>query len=124
MIYFTDLYIGLYEGISFTYFAYILIFSLGALFSSIELGSKTKNAFSFIVANISASVIFFGISNLGVWWATPLYSTDLQGLVECFILAIPFYPNTLVSQVLYATVIQLSATYLILPALKKQTSRA
>ncbi len=124
VLYLTDFYYGLYDGIAFTYFAYILIFSLGALFSSIDLGSKVLNAFSFLAANISASVIFFAVSNIGVWWATPLYTFDLQGLVECFVLAIPFYPNTLMSQIIYATVIQLSATWLILPAIKKHTSRA
>lgn len=107
LVFFTDLILGMYDGIAFTYFAYVLIFSMGALFASFKFESKVIKSTYFILMNISASVLFFIISNLGVWWSTPLYSHDFQGFVECFVLAIPFYPMSLTSQLLYALVLQI-----------------
>ena len=118
-IFVTDSIIGLYEGVAFTYFAYILIFSLGALYASIGHQSKVAKGLYFVASNVAASVIFFVISNVGVWWATPLYAHNFQGLMECFVLAIPFYPATLASQVFFASLLQGLVVAGLLPSLHR-----
>lgn len=124
LIFLTDLALGLYDGILFVYLAYAFIVGLGALFAKLKFQSKTLKFGYFVMLNVSASVIFFVISNLGVWWATPLYSQDLQGLLECFVLAIPFYPMSLASQVMYAVAIQASMSWGLMPALASLKERA
>lgn len=48
-----------------------------------------------------ASVVFFVITNIGAWITLPMYTKDVTGLVACFTLAIPFFINTLLGNLLY-----------------------
>ena len=50
---------------------------------------------------IGSSLIFFIISNFGVWMG-PLY---IKSLMACYIDAIPFYQNTLAGNIFYSTVL-------------------
>jgi hypothetical protein len=49
---------------------------------------------------LSASVSFFVISNLTVWAAWSMYPKTWSGLSNCFIAALPFFRNSLVSETL------------------------
>lgn len=49
------------------------------------------------------SISFFLISNFGVWTGS-WYPHTWQGLVSCFVNAIPFYRNTLISDLVFTTV--------------------
>lgn len=46
------------------------------------------------LAALTASTVFFVVSNLGVWM-TPWYPSTMSGLMACFASAIPFFGNTL-----------------------------
>ena len=50
---------------------------------------------------LSGSVVFFLISNLGVWVAGGLCPRTTAGLWECYVAAIPFLRNTLAGDVVY-----------------------
>ena len=50
----------------------------------------------------SLSAIFFIISNLGVWFLGNLYEKNLEGLIKCYFLAIPFFKNTLFSTLIFS----------------------
>ncbi|TVR12770.1 MAG: hypothetical protein EA391_14830 [Balneolaceae bacterium] len=54
---------------------------------------------------IGASLIFFIISNFGVWIHSPMYPLTLEGLVMCYTAAIPFFHNTLAGNVVYSVVL-------------------
>ena len=54
----------------------------------------------------SAAVIFFILSNFGVWISGG-YGYTLNGLISCYILAIPFFGNTFVSTIIYSALIEL-----------------
>lgn len=56
-----------------------------------------------LMSTLSA-VIFFVISNLGVWACADYYTKDLPGLSACFIAALPFFVNTLMSSYLYSSI--------------------
>lgn len=49
-----------------------------------------------------ASVIFFIVTNFGVWLMG--YPKTLDGFILCYTLAIPFFTNTLISTILYSVV--------------------
>ncbi|MDT8069942.1 MAG: DUF6580 family putative transport protein [Terriglobia bacterium] len=53
-------------------------------------------------ASLIASISFFLISNLGVFLAWNMYPKTWAGLVECYTLALPFFRNTLVSDMVFA----------------------
>ncbi len=51
--------------------------------------------------SLTGSILFFLISNLG-WWATSsLYPKSIAGLADCYVAAIPFFPPTIVGDLLY-----------------------
>src|SRR5262245_30583538 len=52
-------------------------------------------------AVLSSAVVFFLLSNFGVW-ASGYYPRTWAGLVECYTAALPFFRNTLASDVLYS----------------------
>jgi hypothetical protein len=47
-------------------------------------------------------MLFFILTNLGVWALTPLYPKTLSGLSECYVAALPFFRNTLAGDLLYS----------------------
>jgi len=47
------------------------------------------------VAAVSGSVVFYVVTNLGVWLVGDLYPRTLDGLATCYIAAIPIFRNTL-----------------------------
>jgi hypothetical protein len=49
----------------------------------------------------TAMTAHFFISNFAVWALTPWYTHNVEGLAECFTLAIPFYPNSVVSTLVF-----------------------
>ena len=58
-------------------------------------------------AAILSSVLFFIVTNFGVWltgggW---FYPKTLQGLIECYTLAIPFFRNSLAGDLVYTGVL-------------------
>lgn len=75
-----------------------------ALTISVLIGRYFKSSSSFRAGFLSATasaIIFFLITNFAVWQWAGLYPRTLAGLSECFLAAIPFFRNTLVSDLLY-----------------------
>jgi len=50
--------------------------------------------------SLGASVFFFVTSNLATWAEGLLYPLTFAGLVQCFVLAIPFFGNTVAADLL------------------------
>ena len=53
----------------------------------------------------AASILFFVVTNLGVWTFDGLYPMTFQGLVGCYVAAIPFFQNSLLGNLFYAAVL-------------------
>jgi uncharacterized protein DUF6580 len=54
---------------------------------------------------VSASVFFYLVTNFGVWLTSGMYAHTWSGLVGCYTLAIPFFRNTLLSDVIYTSLL-------------------
>ncbi|MCX7675382.1 MAG: hypothetical protein N2Z70_06085 [Bdellovibrionaceae bacterium] len=48
------------------------------------------------------SLGFFLISNFGVWWQGGLYTRDLEGFLQCYWLALPFFKTTISSDLVFS----------------------
>ena len=98
----SDLFIGFYENMIFVYASLLLI---TFVFHKISKKINYKNLFIYCFAG---SLIFFIFSNFGVWaLGSPgvldvAYERNISGLVECYILAIPFFGNTFLSTLIFA----------------------
>lgn len=53
-------------------------------------------------SSLLASLFFFIVTNFAVWAEGRLYERTWGGLIECYVMAIPFLRNTLIGDVMYA----------------------
>lgn len=88
----TDLFLGLSWINLFVYASFAMISYLGMKSESIRISTV-----------LSSSVLFFVVSNFGVWLL--YYPKTLAGLTSCFTLAIPFFTNTLSGDLVYTAVL-------------------
>jgi hypothetical protein len=80
-----------------------------------------------IGASIAGSVLFYVITNFGVWLSPPyMYDQTLSGLVQCYVAAIPFFRNTLAGDLLYVGAIfgLYEMGKRLIPSLNGQTAKA
>ena len=64
-----------------------------------------------ITGAIISALLFFMITNFGVW-TSGFYGYSIQGFIECYILAIPFFTNTLISTIIFSILIELFYSFL------------
>ena len=57
------------------------------------------------LAAVTGAILFFVVTNFGVWALGSYYPKTVAGLTECFVAAIPFLWNTLTSDLFYATIL-------------------
>jgi hypothetical protein len=103
----SDLFIGFYSISLFVYLAFILIIT----YSSFIKKYRIKNI-------ILSSVIFFIITNFGVWLMGG-YPKSIEGLVLCYTMAIPFFTNSIIADLFFSAILyygfeQIEKRYLIL----------
>jgi hypothetical protein len=65
---------------------------------------RNLNVKNVILSTLTASVLFFVTTNFAVWAFGALYPKTVGGLIDCFILAIPFFRNTLMGDFFYSGV--------------------
>jgi hypothetical protein len=56
-------------------------------------------------ASLACSVSFFFVSNFAVWATGTMYPLTLAGLGACYVAAIPFFRNTVASDLLFSAVL-------------------
>ena len=95
----SDAVLGFYRGMGTVYFSVALIVVLGML------ALRRASAPRVGVAAIVSSVLFFAVTNFGMWLFSGFYPRSLAGLETCFIAAIPFFQNTLAGDLFYAALL-------------------
>lgn len=85
-----------------------ILFTYGSIFLIILLGRILKNDTNYNTVkttafSLLASAIFFIITNFGTWLFSNMYSLDLQGLIQCYVAAIPFNKFSWLSDLFYVT---------------------
>jgi hypothetical protein len=96
----SDLVIGFHATQPFVYGSYALIALLGRGLINNKDGERP--VWSAVgVSSLAASAVFFLVSNFGVWVEGILYPRTGSGLVACYLAAVPFFWNTLVSDLAF-----------------------
>jgi len=98
----SDFIIGFYEPIAmlFVYFGFALSVFIGRFVLS-----EKRSVFRLGGAAITSATLFFIVSNFGTWLTGMLYTISFAGLIECYVMAIPFYGNTLLGDLFYVVVL-------------------
>jgi hypothetical protein len=95
----SDLVLGFYHGQATVYFSVALIVMIG-------MAALTRvSALRVGAAAIASSVLFFVITNFGMWMFSGIYPRSLAGLQACYVAAIPFFQNTIAGDLFYATLL-------------------
>ena len=98
-LFLSDLVLGFYHGMPTVYFSVALIVIVGSL--SLQRVSVLRVG----AAAVASSVLFFAITNFGMWLFSGFYPPNLAGLEACFVAAIPFFQNTVAGDLFYAALL-------------------
>ncbi len=100
-------FVWFYSGFYWQYMSYILI-----IFAGLFIFNRGISLTKTVGGMISSSGIFFLVSNFGVWAGGTMYPKNFGGLITCYAAGVPFIHNTIISDVLFTTV--LFGTYYLL----------
>ena len=95
----SDLLIGWHNTMPFTWGAFLLT---GMLAWWIR---RDPSAGRIVTGSLLGSLLFFFVTNVGVWIVGELYPRTIAGLWECYVAAIPFLRGTLLGDLVYAAVL-------------------
>ena len=84
----TDLFLGFHMIMPFVYLSFMCISYIGINSEKITNGTI-----------FGSSLLFFLVTNFGVWYLG--YPNTLAGLVSCYTLALPFFVNTIIGDLVF-----------------------
>lgn len=94
----SDLFLGFYQS-------GVMLSVYLSLFITILAGLALKKAYSYSLAlgySLLSAIFFFALTNWAVWFFGTWYTSDISGLQQSYLLAIPFFKNTLLSNFVYS----------------------
>ena len=94
----TDFYIGFHSSSLFTWGSVIFI----GLFSKYFIVNTTSRIFGSLIGACS----FYLITNFGVW-SLGFYGHTFQGLIASYTLAIPFFIHSIISTLIFSSIIEI-----------------
>jgi len=96
----SDVFIGYYEValMAFVYGSFLLCVVLGFWLK------RHKKWQTILGSSVLSALIFFFLTNFAVWAFTPWYAKTFSGLIQSYLMALPFFRNTLLGNLFYATV--------------------
>ncbi len=83
----SDAYIGFYPGWALNYITLVAIVFMGVFLK--------HRLLNFLGFGFAAAVMFFLVSNFGVWLTSQMYPPTLDGLLLCYKMGIEFFRSTL-----------------------------
>ena len=84
----SDAFLGFHQTVPFVYAGFLIVAALGLRLKA------DRSAGRIAGACLASSILFFAISNFGVWLAGGLYPRTGAGLAACYAAAIPFFRNS------------------------------
>lgn len=96
----SDAFLGFYDLriMAFVYGSFLICVFMGFFLK------KNKKFYSILTASFLSAFIFFILTNFAVFIFTPWYEKTLSGLIQCYIMALPFLKNNLLGDIFYTGV--------------------
>jgi len=105
---------GFYPGMNFVYLSFALTVLIGWAVA------RRKTVLTIAGAALASSILFFVLTNFGMWLFSGFYPLTSAGLVDCYVAAIPFFQNTLAGDLVFTALLfgGFSIAERMLPALR------
>jgi hypothetical protein len=98
-LFLSDIFLGFSPLMVIVYGSVALIVCLGWIIS------RRRSAANVGLAAVSGSVLFYLITNFGVWAFSDMYPKTLAGLMTCYAAAIPFFQNSLAGDLFFTAIL-------------------
>ncbi|MBI4346725.1 MAG: hypothetical protein HY553_07705 [Elusimicrobia bacterium] len=95
----SDLFLGFHATIPFVYAGFLATAAIGLRLKA------DRGAGRIAAACLASSILFFVVSNVGVWLASGLYPRTGAGLSACFTAALPFFRNSLLGDAAFTALL-------------------
>lgn len=95
----SDLVLGFHDQMIPVYGSIVVVAILSAMIL------KNTSVARVVCASLLGSVVFFLITNFTVWLSSGFYAPTLQGLIECYTLALPFFRSAVIGDLAYSGLI-------------------
>jgi hypothetical protein len=95
----SDLLLGFYPELAFVYLATAATVLIGGAIA------RRKTVLGIATGAVAGAMLFFLITNFGVWLLMDHYPKTLAGLASCFVAAIPFFQNTLAGDLFFSALL-------------------
>ena len=93
----SDIFLGMHNVVAFTWGSFLLVTCLG-------IWAKNHKTFKAIAStSVVSSILFYLITNFGVW-AMGWYPLTGRGLIDCYILGLPFLRTFTVATLVYTVI--------------------
>lgn len=106
----SDVFLGFHSTIWFVYASYCITALLGRVF--VQHPTPVRVA----TLSVISSIIFYLVTNFGVWITGTMYTKNLQGLMESYLYAIPFFRATLLGDLMFNGVLYVVYSKFVQPA--------
>ncbi|MGH7246369.1 MAG: DUF6580 family putative transport protein [Candidatus Levyibacteriota bacterium] len=113
---FSDIFLGFNASTPMVYTSFFITGLIGLWLR------KHKTFLLVIGASLFSSIIFYLLTNFNFWYATALYPKTFSGMIEAYLMGLPFFRNTIVGDLFYTGV--LFGSYEFMLSLVKKSSFA
>jgi len=94
-LFISDIFIGFHDTMLFVYGSFLLTGAIGLI-------TRPYRSFkTILLAALASSLLFFIITNFGVWMVSGMYPKTFDGLLQSYYFALPFFRNTIFGDLLY-----------------------
>lgn len=93
----SDIFLGFHNTMLYVYGSFALTVFIGEMFLK-----KNPTVAKAALLGVVSSLVFFLITNFGVWEVGGLYPKTMSGLVESYVMGLPFLRNMMIGDVLYS----------------------
>jgi hypothetical protein len=90
---------GFYPGMNFVYLSFGLTVLIGWAVA------RRKTPLTIAGAALASSVLFFVLTNFGMWLFSGFYPLTWDGLAACYVAAIPFFQNTVAGDLFFTALL-------------------
>jgi hypothetical protein len=92
---FSDFFIGFHNQMLSVYLGMFLVVAVGYF------ATGKTNRFKVFGLALLGSTLFYLVTNFGVWFEGTMYPMNFTGLVQCYVMGLPFYKMQLLADVVF-----------------------